>query len=96
VPLAGGPTNRPEEVSRQPRCPSQVEVVEPDGSVHCVPATPEAQALVGGNPSGGNTLFDMFGLPFTGVDLAGAVGVAFVALLVGLGLRSRTRSGLRR
>jgi hypothetical protein len=67
-------------------------VVEPDGSVHCVQATPEAQALVGGSPSG-TTLFNMFGLPFTGVDLAVAVGVAFVALLIGLALRSRARPG---
>ncbi|HEX4776238.1 MAG TPA: hypothetical protein VFW74_05665 [Acidimicrobiia bacterium] len=81
----------PERFRVAPTCRSGVAAVGPDGTTRCVPATPAASAEVNrrAHPSGGATLFDVFGLPFTGVDAAAAVALGALALAFGLALRRR-------
>jgi hypothetical protein len=96
VAAPGAPTppaapGAPERFRAAPACASGVAAVGPDGATLCVPATPaaRAQASSSAHPTGGAALFDVFGLPFTGVDAAAVLILGICALALGLALHRR-------
>jgi hypothetical protein len=67
--------------------------VAPDGTGHCVTATPAQQSAIESILSrfgGLDSVLKTLGLPFTGVNVEGVLLAAALAVVAGLGLRGRS------